>query len=80
MSLKALCKICPQLAVCVVDGRFGGALDPCFYPRSIENWVQDSDHIVFECYAPHPTGEKRPSNGGDDIDVFRIKKPEDFPV
>jgi hypothetical protein len=76
MSLKPLCKLCPQLAVCMVDGRFGGALNRCFYPRSIEN----SDHIVFECYAPHPTGEKRPSNGGDDIDVFRIKKPEGFPV
>lgn len=70
--MKVICKMCPQLALCLIKpGSL--ALDPySFYPRRIEVW--NSTQFVYECWAPQPTGDKHPSNGGGPIDVFRITK------
>lgn len=70
--MKPLCLICPQSAICAVHGCYGGIWDTAFYPRRIE--TRNTKELVFECYAPRPTGEKNPSNGGGPIDVFRIAK------
>lgn len=68
--MKAICKICPQLALCLIQPN-SAALDPgSFYPRRVEVW--NSTQFVFECFSPHPTGDKQPSNGGSPIDVFRL--------
>lgn len=72
--MKALCKLCPQLAVCIIKHQ-SNAVDPVsFYPRRILQW--NDDEIVFECFAPHRTGEWGPSNGGGPIDIFRVPKHE----
>lgn len=70
--MKPLCRICPQLAVCMIK-RGSDAVDPrSFYPRRI--WLLDTKYVNFECFAPHRTGQQRPSNGGGPIDVFKVKK------
>ena len=69
--MKPLCKVCPQSAVCITDGRFGGILDTAFYPQR-HPYKEKAGEVVFACFAPHRTGEQTPSNGGGPLDVFRV--------
>jgi len=68
--MKPLCKICPQLAVCLLQPNSDALDERGFYPRRIYPWLEDE--LVFECFAPHRTGETGPSNGGGPIDIFRV--------
>ncbi len=72
--MKQLCKICPQLALCLLRNPLHNPspLERNFYPQQIETYRKTE--TVFRCYTPEPTGE--PDGFWDNCYVIRVPRQE----